>query len=135
MKIKTIDFGGRTPKRAHYNDAGADVYASTTTKISAGQTEKIPLGIGVCIPDGYVAFMTPRSGLSSKGIVCAFGTIDSGYRGELSASISNLSGAPYVVHEGDRIAQLVICPIAIADFNSDDQKDTRGANGFGSTGA
>jgi dUTP pyrophosphatase len=135
FKIKLIDYGGKAPTRAHYNDAGADVYSTMTVKIAPGQTEKIPLGIGVKIPDGYVALMTPRSGLSSKGIETAVGTIDSGYRGELSASVSNVSGASYTVKEGDRVGQLVVLPVALVDFTFDmSWENERGADGFGSTG-
>lgn len=142
MKIKIIDFGYDTlPKRAHANDAGADVHAhikgseeqSGQITIAPHQTAKIPLGLGLILPDGYAAYVFPRSGLSTKGIVCELPPIDSGYRGEIHAIVTNCSDKAFVVHDGDRIGQLVIMPVVIADFITEDIKQ-RGSNGFGSTG-
>ena len=134
MKIKVIDFGyDKLPLRAHENDAGADVHAIGEYKIMPHKTKKIPLGIGLVLPDGYAAYVFPRSGLASKGIVCELPPIDSGYRGEIHAIVSNLTDEVYTVHDGDRIGQLVITPVVIADFITDNIKE-RGDNGFGSTG-
>lgn len=138
MKIKVINFGYENlPKRAHDNDAGADVYAylhgNEAVIIPPHCTEKIPLGIGLCLPDGYAGFVFPRSGLSSKGIVCELPPIDSGYRGEIHAIVTNCSDTRYVVKNGDRIGQLVILPIVVADFVTE-EGEQRGAAGFGSTG-
>ena len=133
MKIKVIDFGyNKLPFRAHENDA-ADVHALHDTIIFPHQTVKIPLGLGLVLPDGYAAYVFPRSGLASKGIVCELPPIDSGYRGEIHAIVSNLSDAQYQVRAGDRIGQLVITPVVIADFITEDIKE-RSDNGFGSTG-
>ena len=141
MKVKVIDFGYQgLPERAHDNDAGADVYVcmhdAKVHTLMPGATAKIPLGLGLCLPDGYAAFVFPRSGLSSKGIVCELPPIDSGYRGEIHAIVHNGSNVPYDIHNGDRIGQLVIVPVVLADFV--DERDwhgkERGANGFGSTG-
>jgi dUTP pyrophosphatase len=134
MKIKLIDFGGRKPFRKNYNDAGADVYASETRAIMNGCTERIRIGIGVNIPSGYVVQIVPRSGLASKGIFCITGTIDSGYTGEISATMANVSGQRYVVNEGDRIAQLVMYPIALPEYTFDEDGNKRGCDGFGSSG-
>lgn len=138
MKVKVIDFGyEKLPFRAHANDAGADVHVCMhdceTLTIGAHQTAKIPLGLGLILPDGYAAYVFPRSGLSSKGIVCELPPIDSGYRGEIHAIVTNCSDNVYIVHNGDRIGQLVITPVVIADFITDDIEQ-RGDNGFGSTG-
>lgn len=138
MKIKVIDFGYKTlPKRAHYNDAGADVCAcfhdSDQETILPHTTVKVPLGIGIEVPDGYMACVFPRSGLSCKGIVCELPPIDSGYRGEINAIVHNGSDQPYIVYDGDRIGQLVVMPMIIADF-VEDLDDQRGDKGFGSTG-
>lgn len=137
MKIEVIDYGGLVPTRAHYNDAGGDVYASETVAIRPGQTEKIRTGIGIKIPDGYTALLLPRSGLSSKGIIGAVGTIDSGYSGMICATLSNASGAKYIIKKNDRIGQLVIIPIAICEFVTEEamkEFGRRGGKGFGSTG-
>lgn len=136
MKIKVIDFGyEKLPFRAHANDAGADVHAKIdgSITIAPNTTAKIPLGMGLCLPDGYAAYVFPRSGLSSNGIVCELPPIDSGYRGEIHAIVTNCSTEHFVVHDGDRIGQLVITPVVIADFITEDIKE-RGNNGFGSTG-
>ena len=137
MKIKVIDFGyNKLPFRAHENDAGADVHVcidTPTMTILPHETKKIPLGLGLILPDGYAAYVFPRSGLASKGIVCELPPIDSGYRGEIHAIVTNCSDKPFVINNGDRIGQLVITPVVIADFITEDIKE-RGDNGFGSTG-
>lgn len=134
MKIKIIDFGYQhLPKRAHANDAGADVYSMRKCIICPQETVKIPLGLGLVLPDGYAAYVFPRSGLSSKGITCELPPIDSGYRGEIHAIVTNCSCMPFEINVGDRIGQLVIIPVVIAEFTEEDIEE-RGSNGFGSTG-
>ena len=140
MKIKIIDFGYENlPKRAHYNDAGADVYACPHTKhkkvrLWGNSSLKIPLGFGLEIPDGYMGLVFPRSGLSSKGISCELPPIDSGYRGEIHAIMTNNTNTDYWIEKGERIGQLVIMPIILADFVTElgEERDT---GAFGSTGA
>lgn len=134
MKVKVIDFGyEHLPYRAHVNDAGADVYVREDVVLFPHETTKVPLGFGLELPDGYAAFVFPRSGLSSKGIVCELPPVDSGYRGEIHAIVSNLTTEPYQLRKGDRIGQLVITPIAIVDFITHDVKE-RGTGAFASTG-
>lgn len=134
MKIKLIDFGYKTPPcRAHENDAGADVYSTVECVVRANSTVKIPLGFGLELPDGLGGFIFPRSGLSARGIVCELPPIDSGYRGEIHAIVTNVSNEPYIIHEGDRVGQLVITPIILADFITGDIKE-RGTGAFASTG-
>lgn len=138
MKVKVIDFGyEKLPFRAHENDAGADVHAclhkEDVITLMPGATAKIPLGLGLCLPDGYAAYVFPRSGLSSKGIVCELPPIDSGYRGEIHAIVHNGSRIPFDISNGDRIGQLVIIPIVIADFVTETGPE-RGDGAFGSTG-
>lgn len=138
MKVKVIDFGyEKLPYRAHDNDAGADVHVcfhnADMAVIRPHETVKIPLGLGLCLPDGYAAYVFPRSGLSSKGITCELPPIDSGYRGEIHAIVTNCSDREYVVANGDRIGQLVIVPCVIADFVTENGPE-RGSGAFGSTG-
>ena len=98
MKIKIIDFGYQhLPKRAHANDAGADVYSMRKCIICPQETVKIPLGLGLVLPDGYAAYVFPRSGLSSKGITCELPPIDSGYRGEYMAPVTNVNDKPLCI--------------------------------------
>lgn len=139
MKIKVIDFGYENlPKRAHYNDAGADVCAcfhdgTDVWTLMPGATEKIPLGLGLCLPDGYAAYVFPRSGLSSRGIICELPAIDSGYRGEIHAIVHNGSNELFNIKNGDRIGQIVIMPVILADFVTE-LGEERGTDAFGSTG-
>ena len=133
MKIQLIDFGGKSPERAHANDAGADVFCPCSITIKPGEVRKIPLGFGLRIPDGYAGYIFPRSGLSSKGIVCELPPIDSGYRGEVHAIISNVGNKGYEIHPGERIGQLVIMPVVIPEFTFENWEE-RGTEAFGSSG-
>lgn len=138
MKVKIIDFGYENlPKRAHDNDAGADVHVcmhdTEYYDIAPHETVKIPLGLGLVLPDGYAAYVFPRSGLASKGIVCELPPIDSGYRGEIHAIVTNCSNDMFTINNGDRIGQLVITPVILADFVTETGEE-RGTGAFGSTG-
>ena len=133
MKIQLIDFGGRSPVRAHDNDAGADVFSPKDQIIKPGEISKMPLGFGLRIPDGYAGYIFPRSGLSTLGIVCELPPIDSGYEGEIHAIISNVSNDSYEIKAGDKIGQLVIVPVLIPEFTYENWKE-RGTGAFGSTG-
>lgn len=139
MKVKVIDFGyEKLPFRAHENDAGADIHAcfhNNVKKIAIWphETVKVPLGLGLCLPDGYAAFVFPRSGLSSKGITCELPPIDSGYRGEIHAIVHNGTNEKIFINNGDRVGQLVIVPIVVADFVTE-SGPKRGSGAFGSTG-
>lgn len=140
MKIKVIDYGyEKLPERAHSNDAGADVHVCLhdceVIRLQPGDTAKIPLGMGLILPDGYAAYVFPRSGLSSKGIVCELPPIDSGYRGEIHAIVHNGSNVNFKINNGDRIGQLVIMPVVVADFITENEAGKeRGSDAFGSTG-
>lgn len=138
MKIKVIDFGyDALPYRAHENDAGADVHVcmhdTDLREIPAHQSMRIPLGMGLVLPDGFAAYVLPRSGLASKGIVCEVPPIDSGYRGEIHAIVTNCTNETFTIANGDRIGQLVIMPVVIAEYIAYDIEQ-RGDKGFGSTG-
>ena len=136
MKIKLIDFGvaeNHRPYRPYDNDAGADVYMPYDCIVKPGEIAKIPLGFGIEVPDGYAAFVFPRSSMAVKGLVCELPPIDSGYRGEIHAIISNVSNKAQTICKDARIGQLVITPVIIADFVFE-HGDRRGMGGFGSTG-
>lgn len=135
MKIKLIKFNKEliTPKRAYYNDAGVDCYALDIVELPPLTPVMIPLGFGLEVPDGYQAIIKPRSSMNAKGIITQIGTIDSGYRGEIKAVLINTSQTPFAIMKGDKICQIIIEPVILADFVEDLQND-RGAGGFGSTG-
>lgn len=137
MKIKLIDYGGGEenflPARKHYNDAGADVYATKSFQIAPGEVVKLPLGFGLELPDGFVGFIFTRSSLSAKGLDCLLPPIDPGYRGEIHAMLVNLGDKRRQITAGDRIGQLVILPCLLPDFVFDLGTE-RGKDAFGSTG-
>lgn len=137
MKIKLIDYGGKAPSRKHFADAGADVYAKDNFAIPGNQVAKIPLGFGIALPDGFMGLVMPRSSMAAKGLTAEIPPVDSSYTGEINAIITNNTDEELIIDEGDRIAQLVIIPIIVPDFISEEEFDgeeKRGSNGFGSTG-
>lgn len=123
----------QVPTRKHYNDAGADVYTCMDACITAHTTVRIPLGFTIEVPDGYMACIFPRSSISLKGLVCEIPPIDSGYRGEVCAVVSNLTEYSQYIPKGMRIGQLVVMPCIICDFVTE-FGDERGTGAFGSTG-
>ena len=133
MKIKLLDFGGMKPDRAHYNDAGADVFSLNNYVINPGETLKVPLGIGLEIPDGYVGFIFPKSSLSSNGLVSELAPIDSGYRGEIHAILHNQTNEKIIINKNKKIGQIVILPVVLAEF-TENLDNSRGIGAFGSTG-
>lgn len=133
MKIKLLNFGGIKPDRAHYNDAGADVFSLEDYVINPRETLKVPLGIGLEIPDGYVGFICPKSGLSSRGLVSELSPIDSGYRGEVHVILHNQSDEKIMINKNKKIGQVVILPVVLAEF-SENLDNSRGTGAFGSTG-
>jgi dUTP pyrophosphatase len=147
MRIKLLP-GGRMPTYATNGAAGMDCYASeggmlrrSTTNFSGDGCEihrvRVPLGFAIEIPDGYEGQLRPRSGLGLKhGLHVATGTIDHGYTGEVSALLYNLGSEPFTWKAGDRIAQLVIAPVARVQLVAVDElaASERGASGWGSSG-
>ena len=141
MKIKLIKFRDDliAPVRAHYNDAGIDCFAQEDFELGFHGTAlnndivMIPLGFGLEVPDGYMAVIKPRSSMNAKGIITQIGTIDSGYRGEIKAIFVNASAKEFSFKRGDKICQIVIEPVVLADL-VEGLGEERGEGGFGSTG-
>lgn len=125
---------------AHEGDAGIDLRADEDYTVWTNSRQLIGTGLSIALPEGYAAFVMPRSGLAVKHGVTVLnspGVIDSGYRGEIKVPLYNSDQyTPFEVKKGDRIAQLVIMPVVRAELNRVDSLDIteRGANGFGSTG-
>ncbi len=131
---------GPPPLYAHPGDAGADLVSTIDVTLAPGERALIPTGISIALPDGFVAFVMPRSGLAAKhgvGLLNSPGTIDAGYRGEISVVMINSDPVDsFSVAVGDRIAQLVIQPMIRVRFVTVTELPgtARGVGGFGSTG-
>ena len=117
----------------HLTAHSADVYMPYDCTLQPGEIVKVPLGFGLILPDGYAGFVFPRSSMAEKGLTCELPPIDSGYRGEIHAIISNVSNKVQTIHKETRVGQLVITPIIIADFVFDLGQE-RGTDAFGSSG-
>ena len=134
MKIKVIKFDNyKEPKRAHYNDSGADIFAAKDVTIPAHSVMAVDTGVGVELPDGYDGVVHCKSGLSQKGIWAANAPIDSGYRGEIHAILYNTTDKDYFIEAGTKVGQLVVRPVVYVDL-VETLGDERGENWKGSTG-
>lgn len=128
------------PKRAHEGDAGLDLYACEEAHVGPGERWSVGTGVAVEIPEGHAGLVLPRSGLARDhgiALVNAPGLIDAGYRGELRVLLLNTDPAEtFRVSPGDRIAQLVVTPIALPEpVEAPELADSsRGDGGFGSSG-
>ena len=138
--VEVLLTGEHIPAYAHPGDAGADLVAVETVELGPGERVTVGTGTAIALPDGFVAFVVPRSGLAAKHgitIVNTPGTVDAGYRGEIRVILLNTDrSTPYTVTAGDRIAQLVVMPVTRARFIPVDRLpgSLRGEGGFGSTG-
>ena len=129
------------PSYARSGDAGADLVArEDVTLAPGGGRALVPTGVAVAVPEGYAAFVQPRSGLAARhGVTCLNtpGLIDSGYRGEIKVLLVNTDpGEPFTVHRGERIAQLVVQAVEYVAFvpGLELPASERGEGGFGHTG-
>lgn len=138
--ITRLDPDVPLPTYAHPGDAGADLVTTVAATLAPGQRTLLPTGLAIALPDGYAAFVHPRSGLAARygvALVNAPGTVDAGYRGEIKVSVVNLDPhSPVSFRRGDRIAQLVIQEVVRARFHEVERLpgSARDAGGFGSTG-
>ena len=141
MKIPVLRLDAELPgpARAHPGDAGIDLRARVDTVLASGEWAMIPTGIAVAIPDGYAGLVAPRSGLAARNgisVVNGPGVVDAGFRGEINAILINHGTDEVTLRRGDRIAQLVVVPIAEADLVEVEAlpESQRGDGGFGSSG-
>ena len=134
MKIK-LDAGAFLPVRAHSTDAGLDLFSPVTVWVHPYEHVAIDTGVHVEIPQGYVGLITSKSGLMAKGLTSR-GTIDCGYTGSIKAVLYNHEAEGYLIHEGDKITQLVIVPCFIPGLKVVEslEETERGDCGFGSSG-
>lgn len=141
VNLKKLNKNAIVPTRGSVSSAGYDLYAclESFVEIKLGETVKIPTGLAIEVPEGYVGLIFARSGLSiNKNIAPAnkVGVCDSDYRGEYIVALKNGGDSTYVVKNGDRVAQLVVVPFLDVEFKEVENltETKRGENGFGSTG-
>jgi dUTP pyrophosphatase len=133
-------FSGTLPVYAHPGDAGADLVATEDVVLASGERATVGTGLKLALPNGYVGFVVPRSGLAMKHgitIVNSPGTVDAGYRGEVRVTLLNTDARePYAIAVGDRIAQLIVMAVPTVRFVEVERLpgSDRGEGGFGSTG-
>lgn len=138
MNVKLINEYAKLPTRGSSDAAGLDLYCPFSIIVPCDSKKKIPLGIAVEVPTGHMGLLVPRSSMSKTPLRCAnsIGIIDADYRGELSIVYENISCSDYTIARGDRIAQLIIVPIAKVNIVEVDEltETERGSGGYGSTG-
>jgi len=139
--VKKFDKNIKLPAYKTSGSSGMDLVAYIKNKITIdpGKTAMIPTGIAVAIPKNYEIQIRPRSGLAAKkgiSVLNTPGTVDSDYRGEIIIILINLSKKSYVVKSGDRVAQMILCPVAKGKLREVKNlpKTVRDKGGFGSTG-
>lgn len=138
--VKVLITAQNVPSYSHPGDAGADLSSAEALTLAPGQRATVGTGVSIALPDGYVAFVVPRSGLAAKHgitIVNSPGTVDAGYRGELKVTLLNTDlSEPFEIAVGDRIAQVIVMPVTQARFIPVEKLPVseRGESGFGSTG-
>ena len=135
----TLDPGARAPAYQTEGSAGMDLRSNEEVELQPGGRQLVKTGLRIAIPKGFEGQVRPRSGLALKhgiSMVNTPGTIDSDYRGEIQVLLINLGQSVVKLERGERIAQLVICPVTRAEINVVDRLDEteRGEGGFGSTG-
>ena len=140
LPIAKLEAEAVLPTRAHKGDAGLDLYSNEAACLGPGQRSSVGTGVAVEIPEGHAGQVLPRSGLAKEhgiALVNSPGLIDSGYRGELRVLLLNTdSTESFKIEVGDRIAQLVVSPVVIAEPVEVDAlaESARGNGGFGSSG-
>jgi dUTP pyrophosphatase len=139
LLIQRLDSDLPLPAHELPGDAGLDIYARLTLELAPGERALIPTGIAIALPAGYVGLIHPRSGLAARNgftLVNSPGTIDSGYRGEISIIGLNTGAESLTIVRGDRIAQLVVMelPRVLIQEVQTLPGSVRSAGGFGSTG-
>ena len=136
IKIKKLKENAKLPTYHHPGDVGMDLYSMETVTIPTMGHYRFWHGFAMEFPVGYAAIVKDKSSISKAGLHQMGGVFDAGYRGEYNTHLVNLSSEPYTVEEGDKVAQLVIFPVEIAEFEETDtlSDSARGEGMFGSTG-
>lgn len=137
LKVKLLTKDAKLPTRAHMNDAGIDIYATKDISCPRGERCSVSTGIAIEIEKGYFAMVSDKSSMARSGFKVNAGVVDAGYTGEVSVEIMNLTGTEKVIKKGQKVAQLIILPIALPSIESVDslEESERGDQGWGSSGA
>jgi len=141
IQIKKLSITVSIPKYETPGSSGMDIAAHIENAITINPGEKaiVSTGFSIAIPKGYEVQIRPRSGLAAKKNITVLntpGTIDADYRGEIKVILINLGKEKFVIVNGERIAQMVVCPVVQADLEEVKElpNTERGSGGFGSTG-
>jgi len=137
IKIKKLNEEAKLPTYAHPGDVGMDMYSLEDYELKVGERKIFPVGFALEFETGFAAIVKDKSSLPMKyGIHTMGGVFDAGYRGEYNVNLVNLGSESYKISKGDKIAQLVIYPVIIADLEevSELSDSSRGGGNFGSTG-
>ena len=136
IKVKKLKEGMKLPKYHHPGDVGMDLYAMETVTVKPGEHYRFWHGFALEFPEGNAAIIMDKSSISKAGFAHLGGVFDAGYRGEYNTHLVNLSDQSYTFEEGDKVSQLVIVPVVIAELEETDtlSESARGEGKFGSTG-
>lgn len=138
MNVKVFD-GGYMPRRAHFDDAGIDLLTPEGFTLRPGESRVVDLKVGFEIPVGYFGKLESKSGLNvNHGVICPGGVVDSGFRGSVKVRMLNTGYTDYTFMRGDKVVQMVLIPVLLADLNEVDEltpsESGRDNSGYGSTG-
>ncbi|MES2471166.1 MAG: dUTP diphosphatase [Patescibacteria group bacterium] len=137
IKVKKVREGSKLPTYAHLGDVGMDVYATEDYELKPGERRVFFVGFALEFPVGYAAIVKDKSSLPNKaGLHTMGGVYDAGYRGEYNIQLINLGQEAYKISNGDKIAQIVVFPVAICTLKETEElsESSRGEGRFGSTG-
>ena len=138
VKVKTLSENTKLPSYTTPGSSGMDICSTIACKLYPGEVKAIPTGIAVQIPENHELQIRPRSGLALKKHITVLntpGTVDEDYRDEIKVILINFGNEPFEISVGDRIAQMVLCPVVKAQwFVTNDLNETQRDGGFGSTG-
>lgn len=136
IKVKKLKEGAKLPQYMHPGDVGMDLYSMEEVTVLPGERVYIYHGFGLEFEIGYAAIVKDKSSISKAGLHTMGGVFDAGYRGEYNTLLVNLGNEPYTIEVGDKVSQLIIYPVIIAELQETDtlSESARGKGGFGSTG-
>lgn len=136
IKIKKLKENAKLPRYIHPGDVGMDLFSMEKVVINPGERHFFYHGFAMEFPEGYAAIVKDKSSISKAGLTQMGGVFDAGFRGEYNTLLVNLSSEPYTVEEGDKVSQIVILPVVIAEIEETDtlSDSSRGTGAFGSTG-